>query len=50
MQIILSFVDESGGKASSRKLNHYFDAIEPYMHDDVNYIEQVWTMKTFKIP
>ena len=41
MRVILSFVDESVGKTSSTKQNHYFDALEPYMHDDINDIEQV---------
>ena len=39
MYVILSFVDESAGKTSSRKQNHYFDAIDPYIHDDINNIE-----------
>jgi len=49
MQVILSFVDESVEKTSSRKRNHYFDALETYTHDDINYSQQVWTMKTFII-
>jgi len=41
MQVILSFVDESVEKTSSRKRNHYFDALETYTHDDINYSQQV---------